>query len=108
MFHKTAIKGVAAENDILQFLEEYIDKYHIGDVVSLIGTSKGLLKNNKTDDIMAYVGGENSVSKWPLSASLTRVSSWGMWIHPISHRTNMTRRVANCWRRWWTEMPMQA
>lgn len=63
VFHKTAIKGVAAENDILEFLEGYIERYHLGDVVSLTGTSKGLLKNNKTGDIMAYVGGESSGRK---------------------------------------------
>ena len=63
VFHKTAIKGVAAENDILDFLEEYIERNHLGDVVSLTGTSKGLLKNNKTGDIMAYVGGESSGRK---------------------------------------------
>lgn len=63
VFHKTAIKGVAAENDILDFLEEYIERNHQGDVVSLTGTSKGLLKNNKTGDIMAYVGGESSGRK---------------------------------------------
>lgn len=63
VFHKTAIKGVAAENDILEFLEGYIEKYHLGDVVSLTGTSKGLLKNNKTGDIMAFVGGESSGRK---------------------------------------------
>lgn len=63
VFHKSAIKGVAAENDILEFLEGYIERYHLGDVVSLTGTSKGLLKNNKTGDIMAYVGGENSGRK---------------------------------------------
>lgn len=59
VFHKTAIKGVAAENDILEFLESYIDRCHLGDVVSLSGTTKGALKNNKTGDIIAYVGGEN-------------------------------------------------
>ena len=63
IFHKTAIKGVTAENDILEFLETYIDHFHLGDVVSLSGTSKGLLKNNKTGDILAYVGGENSGKK---------------------------------------------
>ena len=63
VFHKTAIKGVAAENDILDFLEEYIERNHLGDVVSLTGTSKGLLKNNKTGDIMAYVGSESSGRK---------------------------------------------
>lgn len=63
VFHKTAIKGVAAENDILEYLEGYIERFHIGDVVSLTGTSKGLLKNNKTGDIMAFVGGEGSERK---------------------------------------------
>lgn len=63
VFHKTAIKGVAAENDILDFLEEYIERNHLGDVVSLTGTSKGLLKNNKTGDLMAFVGGESSGRK---------------------------------------------
>ncbi|HUN14484.1 MAG TPA: hypothetical protein PKZ47_05600 [Alistipes sp.] len=63
VFHKTAIKGVAAENDILEFLEAYIDRFQLGDIVSLSGTSKGLLKNNKTGDILAYVCGENSGKK---------------------------------------------
>lgn len=63
VFHKTAVKGVAVENDILAFLEGYIEYRHFGDVVSLTGTSKGLLKNNKTGDIIAYVGGENSGRK---------------------------------------------
>ena len=60
VFHKTAIKGVAAENDILQFLEDYLGRQGISDVVSLSGTSKGVLKNNKTGDILAFVDGENS------------------------------------------------
>ena len=63
VFHKTAIKGVAAENDILEFLEAYIDQRGLNDVVSLSGTVKGALKNNKTGDIIAYVGGESSGRK---------------------------------------------
>lgn len=63
VFHKTAIKGVAAENDVLEFLEDYIEKRKYEDIVSLSGTSKGTLKNNKTGDILSYVGGENSGRK---------------------------------------------
>ncbi|MBQ2167717.1 MAG: hypothetical protein II449_00535 [Prevotella sp.] len=59
IFHKTAIKGMAVENDILEFLEAYIEQRGFNDVVSLSGTIKGALKNNKTGDIIAYVGGEN-------------------------------------------------
>lgn len=63
VFHKTAIKGVAAENDILEFLEAYIDQRGFNDVVSLSGTTKGTLNNNKTGDIIAYVGGESAGRK---------------------------------------------
>lgn len=63
VFHKTAIKGVAAENDILVFLENYIERAHLEDVVALTGTLKGTIKNNKTGDILAYVDGENSGRK---------------------------------------------
>lgn len=62
-FHKTALKGVAAENEIFSFLEEYVGKNGFGDVVSLTGTMKGRLRNNKTGDILAYVGGENTGRK---------------------------------------------
>ena len=60
VFHKTAIKGVAAEDDIQKFLEEYIQQRSLGDVVSLTGTTKGTLKNNKTGDIISYIGGDNT------------------------------------------------
>lgn len=63
VFHKTAIKGVAAENDILQFLKEYIAQRGLDDVVSHTATSKGVLKNNKTGDILAFVGGEGAGRK---------------------------------------------
>lgn len=59
VFHKTAIKGIAAENDILEFLEGYIEQRNLEDEVALSGTSKGLLKNNKTGDIIVFVDGEN-------------------------------------------------
>lgn len=59
VFHKTAIKGVAAENDIMEFLDGYIEQRNYNDVVTLSGTSKGTLKNNKTGDILVYVDGEN-------------------------------------------------
>ena len=63
VFHKTAIKGIAVENDILQFLKTHIERYKLEDVVSLSNMSKGFLKNNKTGDIMAYVGNESRGKK---------------------------------------------
>ena len=63
VFHKTAVKGIAAENDVLEFLKDYIERCKLGDVVSLSGTSKGRLKNNKTGDIISYIGDANSGRK---------------------------------------------
>ena len=63
VFHKTALKGIAAENDIVRFLEEYIASHDLGDIVNLTGTTKGILKNNKTGDIVVFVGGENGDKK---------------------------------------------
>ena len=63
VFHKTAIKGVIAENDILLFLEKYIEQRGLRDIVSSSGTAKGVLKNNKTGDIVAYVDGGNTGRK---------------------------------------------
>lgn len=77
VFHKTAIKGVAAENDILQFLEGYIEKRGLNDVVSLTGTSKGTLKNNKTGDILAFVGGENSGRKIAIECKFDKSIKFG-------------------------------
>lgn len=39
VFHKTAIKGVAAENDIFEFLKTYVERCSLGDVVSLSSRS---------------------------------------------------------------------
>ncbi len=63
VFHKTTLKGVAAENDIFRFLKEYISLRNLDDIVSLTGNFKGTLKNNKTGDIIVFVGGENTERK---------------------------------------------
>jgi|LSQX01.3.fsa_nt_gb hypothetical protein len=55
VFHKTAIKGIAAENDICDFLAAYIQNRSFNDVVHLTGTERGTLRNNKTGDIVAFV-----------------------------------------------------
>lgn len=78
VFHKTAIKGVAAENEILEFLDAYIDQRGLNDLVSLSGTTKGTLKNNKTGDIIAYVGGESAGLKIAIECKFDKVLSWEM------------------------------
>lgn len=62
VFHKTAIKGIAAENDIFEFLSAYIQKRGFNDVIHLTGTEKGTLSNNKTGDIIAFVDEDPSTA----------------------------------------------
>lgn len=59
-FHETTKKGIIGENDILLFLEGYFEKRGLNDVVVPTGKVKGNLKGNKTGDILAFVGGEDS------------------------------------------------
>ncbi len=63
LFRKTTLKGVEAEKVLAQFLEEYIKSQNLGDAISLTGASKGVLKNNKTGDIIASIAGVNGERK---------------------------------------------
>jgi len=57
IFFKTAVKGMAAEEDILDFLQKYFDRRGIKDSAQLTGTMKGTLPKNKTGDLVCTVEG---------------------------------------------------
>lgn len=59
IFHKTAVKGTAAEDDILEFLQEYVDQRGLKDTLRGTGKLKGKLPRNKTGDILANVNGDS-------------------------------------------------
>ena len=58
VFFKTAVKGIAAENDIAEALKNYLSSKKIKDNVSLSGTEKAQ-GTNKTGDIICTVDGTN-------------------------------------------------
>ena len=58
IFHKTAVKGTAAEDDIIEFLQGYVEKRGLKDTLKGTGKIKGLLPRNKTGDIVANVNGD--------------------------------------------------
>ena len=58
IFYKTAVKGTAAEDDILDVLQGYVGKRGLKDTLKGTGKIKGLIPRNKTGDIVANVNGD--------------------------------------------------
>lgn len=57
LFYKTTIKGMMAEDDIADFLNNYFKEKKLKDVASLTGNVAGNLPRNKTGDIICQVDG---------------------------------------------------
>ena len=57
LFYKSTIKGVAAEEDVAAFLNDYFDQKKIKDDAFLTGGEAGALPRNKTGDILVHVDG---------------------------------------------------
>ena len=58
IFYKSSIKGILAENEIAEFLIEFLKKKNISDDVLLTGNSTGRLSKNKTGDIVCQIEGK--------------------------------------------------
>lgn len=55
IFFKTAVKGMAAENDIALFLQDYFTRRGYKDKAELTGEMQGAIPRNKTGDILCTV-----------------------------------------------------
>jgi hypothetical protein len=60
VFFKTAVKGMVAENDIAEFLNNYFAEKKLKDKAETTGTMAGKLPKNKTGDIVCFVDGEEN------------------------------------------------
>ena len=61
IFFKTAVKGMAAENDIIDFLnDDFFKRRGFEDVAEASGTAAGLIPGNKTGDILCKIAGQKS------------------------------------------------
>src|SRR5687767_316914 len=58
LFYKSAIKGMAAEEDIAISLQNFLSEKKINDIVELTGNTAGVLSKNKTGDILCYLDGQ--------------------------------------------------
>lgn len=58
VFHKTAVKGTIAEDDIIEFLQYYVSCRGLNDQIRGTGKIKGYLPRNKTGDIVVDIEGD--------------------------------------------------
>ncbi len=61
LFYRTSIKGVLAEEDIANFLAEFLEKQKISDKIELTGNAAGKLHRNKTGDIVCHLSGDDGI-----------------------------------------------
>ncbi len=57
LFYKSTIKGVLAEDEIAEFLNEYFANKKMKDRALLTGNAAGILPRNKTGDIICEING---------------------------------------------------
>lgn len=61
LFYKTTIKGMMAEEDIADYLNEFFKEKKLKDKALLTGNSAGELPKNKTGDIICEVDSDNDL-----------------------------------------------
>lgn len=61
LFYRSAVKGILAEEEIAQFLSDFLAKQRLQDSVELTGNTSGKLARNKTGDIVCHIGGNKDV-----------------------------------------------
>lgn len=57
LFYKSSIKGILAEDEIADFLNQYFSEKRLKDRAILTGNSAGVIPRNKTGDIVCEVDG---------------------------------------------------
>lgn len=57
LFYKSSIKGILAEDEIADFLNQYFSEKRLRDRAILIGNNAGIIPRNKTGDIICEVDG---------------------------------------------------
>jgi len=60
VFFKTAVKGMFAEDEIAEFLNNYFTEKKLKDRAETTGTTEGKLPKNKTGDVVCFVDGEEN------------------------------------------------
>jgi hypothetical protein len=62
IFSRSAVKGVAGEIAVAEYLAEFLASRAIGDSISPMGNAAGHIPKNKTGDILCLAGGDENQS----------------------------------------------
>jgi len=77
VFFKTAVKGMAAEEDIIDYLNEFFKRRGYADTAEPSGTKQGALPGNKTGDILCHVDGSKMDCDIAIEAKFDKSYKWG-------------------------------
>ncbi|OJX90798.1 MAG: hypothetical protein BGP01_05390 [Paludibacter sp. 47-17] len=61
LFYKSTIKGILAEDEIAEFLNNYFQEKRLKDRAVLTGNTAGNIAKNKTGDIVCEINGDNNL-----------------------------------------------
>ena len=61
IFFKSSVKGRQAEEEIIDYLNQFFDEYNLKDEPVMTGNMKGKLPRNKTGDIVCFIKGNEEV-----------------------------------------------
>lgn len=61
LFYKSTIKGILAEDEIAEFLNNYFQEKRLKDKAFLTGNSAGTIPKNKTGDIICEIDGNHNL-----------------------------------------------
>ena len=77
VFFKTAVKGMAAEGDIIDFLNAFFKRRGYEDSAEPSGTATGAIPGNKTGDILCRVGGSKAPCDIAIEVKFDKSYKWG-------------------------------
>ncbi len=85
LFYKTTMKGLAAEEDIAEYLNTFFKDKKLKDIARLTGNEAGAIAKNKTGDIICTVDGNEDLkiaieAKFDKSIKLGDIASKDMFI----------------------------
>jgi hypothetical protein len=84
LFYKTTMKGMMAEEDVAEYLNEFFKAKKWKDVAALTGSEAGLLPKNKTGDILCALEGSDAKialeCKFDKSVKLGEIASKDVFI----------------------------
>ena len=92
LFYKTTVKGMMAEEDIADFLNEYFTKKKLKDIAQLTGNEAGNLPKNKTGDIICLLDG-----KPDLRIAIECKFDKSMKMGDIAGKDVFTRKTDSAW-----------